>query len=113
MTGPGPFTTLRYDKCERVAVVTLDRPECLNAMNPSFWVAECLEIHGPIDPVLFKGISAPVEQPLPRRTPRPPPPPAGPRRGRHPRHRAPVRQDQPARQHRPRKKPERTHRHEP
>ena len=33
MTGPGPFTTLRYDKCERVAVVTLDRPECLNAMN--------------------------------------------------------------------------------
>jgi dehydration protein DpgD len=33
MTGSGPFTTLRYEKRERVAVVTLDRPECLNAMN--------------------------------------------------------------------------------
>lgn len=33
MTGSGAFTTLRYEKRERVAVVTLDRPECLNAMN--------------------------------------------------------------------------------
>ena len=40
----------------------------LDPTDPSFWVAECLEIHGPIAPVLFKGSSAPVEQPLPRRT---------------------------------------------
>jgi hypothetical protein len=40
----------------------------LDPTNPSLRVAECLEIHGPIDPVLFKGSSAPVEQPLPRRT---------------------------------------------
>jgi hypothetical protein len=40
----------------------------LDPTNPSFWVAECLEIHGPIDLVLFKGSSAPVERPLPRRT---------------------------------------------
>jgi len=33
MTGPGPFSTLRYEKRDRVAVVTLDRPGCLNAMN--------------------------------------------------------------------------------
>jgi hypothetical protein len=42
----------------------------LDPTNPSFWVAECLEIHGPMDPVLFKGSRAPVEQPLPRRTSR-------------------------------------------
>jgi len=33
MTGPGGYETLRYERAERVVVLTYDRPEQHNAVN--------------------------------------------------------------------------------